>query len=336
MADLFIQKEAQNVYRAYLDQSDIVSIKRVENSPSLISFSSGKRIPSSCLSCDETPCLEAPYFDPVLEALSAVQPKKLCATDAISIGETGKPEVSPQKCIGCGLCVAACPVGAIYFGDDQIAVVNVDEQGLVYSDESFKLASLSDIEYLNEIVKESDEIFEKVFARIEEQTNRTVVLNRLVQGLLNYSDIPNQITRLGDVNLRMDGIGVYANKHLVIENEIDTDLDTLRDILDDCAVLCARYEIDKENVLGLIVSMRFPNKRSEYWEVLDDIQKVLDLTIHTIPLAALLITTWNDEKFDISSYFLSKNNTSSRKTLNEAIGRELNISEPSELLEAAK
>ncbi len=336
MADLFIQKEAQNVYRAYLDQSDIVSIERVENSPSIISFSSGERIPSSCLSCDETPCLEAPYFDPVLEELSAVQPKKLCATDAISIGETGKPEVSPQKCIGCGLCVAACPVGAIYFGDDQIAVVNVDEQGLVYSDESFKLASLSDFEYLNEIVKESDEIFEEIFERISEQANRPVVLNRLVHGLLNHSGISNQITRQGDVNLRMDGIGTYLDKNLVIENEIVADLDAPRDILDDCAVFCARYETDKENVLGLIVSMRFPNKRTEYWEVLDDIQNILGLTIYSVPLAALLLTTWNDRNIDISNYFLSKKNTSSRETLSETIGRVLNISEPSELLEAAK
>lgn len=32
--------------------------------------------------------------------------------------------VDKEKCIGCGTCIAICPVGAISFGDDGKAVIN--------------------------------------------------------------------------------------------------------------------------------------------------------------------------------------------------------------------
>jgi len=46
-----------------------------------------------------------------------------CPTGAIHIGEdiTSCPVLTPEKCTGCGLCVAACPGQACFLVDDEFA-----------------------------------------------------------------------------------------------------------------------------------------------------------------------------------------------------------------------
>ena len=46
-----------------------------------------------------------------------------CPTGAIFIGEdiTSCPKLTPEKCTGCGLCVAACPGQACFLVDEEFA-----------------------------------------------------------------------------------------------------------------------------------------------------------------------------------------------------------------------
>lgn len=37
----------------------------------------------------------------------------ICPVGAISFGKDGKAEIDPKKCIHCGACQASCPVDAI-------------------------------------------------------------------------------------------------------------------------------------------------------------------------------------------------------------------------------
>jgi len=50
-----------------------------------------------CRHCDDPPCLAA------------------CSAEAISRRDDGVVVLDPESCIGCGLCVDACPFGAIAF-----------------------------------------------------------------------------------------------------------------------------------------------------------------------------------------------------------------------------
>lgn len=54
----------------------------------------------ACFSCLEKPCLE-------------------CPTEALSVGAAGEIVLDEGFCDGCGICVEACPVGAIGFYEDQ-------------------------------------------------------------------------------------------------------------------------------------------------------------------------------------------------------------------------
>ena len=46
-----------------------------------------------------------------------------CPTGAIHIGDdiTERPQLTPEKCTGCGLCVAACPGQACFLLDEEFA-----------------------------------------------------------------------------------------------------------------------------------------------------------------------------------------------------------------------
>lgn len=59
-------------------------------------------MPSVCVHCDDAPCAEA------------------CPEDALYINEEfGSVVLKQEDCSGCGLCVEACPYGAMHFDEDK-------------------------------------------------------------------------------------------------------------------------------------------------------------------------------------------------------------------------
>lgn len=55
--------------------------------------------PTLCCHCDEAPCAQS------------------CLRDAFTRRADGLLLIDPEACDGCGACVPACPIGAIYFND---------------------------------------------------------------------------------------------------------------------------------------------------------------------------------------------------------------------------
>ena len=44
---------------------------------------------------------------------------KVCPVGALAVRKGGGVLLDSSKCIGCGLCVAACPLGAIFWDDEE-------------------------------------------------------------------------------------------------------------------------------------------------------------------------------------------------------------------------
>ena len=188
----------------------------------------------------------------------------------------------------------------------------------------------------NEFEEETEALILDIIRQVKALGNASFAMNRLVAKLLSDLGISTYLTRQGDVNLRMDAVGADNELFYVVETEFLASLDSPRDILDDVAVFCSRYDISKTKVIGIIVMCEFPNKRSEFWELINDIKKVVGLKIATIPLAALLTLYWNSADLVIADYFLDHKSMSARSAINEALGREINLPAKSNLIEAAK
>ena len=65
--------------------------------------------PTICIQCENAPCAKA------------------CSVSAIKRDEKiGAVIISEEKCIGCRLCVSACPIEAIYFDDTKNKATKCD------------------------------------------------------------------------------------------------------------------------------------------------------------------------------------------------------------------
>jgi len=62
--------------------------------------------------------------------------------------------------------------------------------------------------------------------------------------------------------------------------------------------LHGRYGIDVEQIDPVSVILALPNARSEYFQVIADIEKVLCLRCRTLPIGALLAVLWQFQTID--------------------------------------
>ena len=302
--------------------------------PSVIRFSDGEEMLSSCLLCKDTPCIIANEQEIVLEELTSSQKTTKCPTDAITLDDKNTITINQELCIKCGLCLQSCPIGAIYVDENSNFFVHNDRSKFIRCEEPETFDE--SIVWDNQPIHESEELINQVISRIQAHPQKGSVLNSLVAKLLQEKGIATYLTRQGDVNLRMDGLGKSGDTYLVIEAELNADLDAPRDILDDVAVFSSRYNIPKDSICGLIVLADLPNKRTEYWELTSDIEKVVELDIFNIPLAALLTLLWAKKPLNFRDYKLNHENYSSRNAIESSLKRYVNISNPSSLIEAAK
>lgn len=105
--------------------------------------------------------------------------------------------------------------------------------------------------------------------------------------------------RKGDVFARMDIVlGAPWPTYGCVEAEFGdvAVLDAPRDLLDDVAVSVGRLGKDLASLVALVVTDVLPNRRSEYWRIIEDIRKVLGLRIGTVTVLALCLLVWSNRK----------------------------------------
>ena len=119
--------------------------------------------------------------------------------------------------------------------------------------------------------------------------------------------------RKGDNSERFDALIEFESYKAVAEIEIPSIaiLDAPRNLLDDYAVLKARREEDKSEIVPLVICWDLPNKRTDYWNVISDINNILNLKIKTISVPALAILYWTNSSLNLKddTFFLNYGNT---------------------------
>lgn len=300
-------------------------------------------IMSACMGCSDQPCMrftEDEISCSEFPDFSYERNYAVCPVKAIQWDFTNEmPVIQTEACLGCGLCAARCPMGAIYFRDEHVCVShrsnNQFMQMVPYTAANIKrqqeqLETIKRIAWQHRFRRESTQVMKDLYDKLQGVDGRSMIPNLLARNLLICLGYKCAISRIGDVYTRMDA--VYAGRAEwdktigVIEVEFGRDtLDASRGILDDIAVLHSRSHINKNTNSALVVCLSFPNRRQGYFQVIKDIKNVLDLEIQTISLGALLLFVWNSSIINLGKreFYTDFDNMSIQVAVENRLGRKV-------------
>ncbi|MBK1659859.1 4Fe-4S dicluster domain-containing protein [Paracraurococcus ruber] len=270
--------------------------------PTKVMLADGREGQGSCLGCGNAPCmekhpselalageLEAYPGDPSLD----VCPTQVITWDAASSAAT----VDANACIGCGLCVARCPYGAISLQAGRTAAIATgDPDGLVVAKggqaEHPKPTRTGTLAKLN--APAAAAIPETVGSLPDAKS----VL--LVRNLLHEIGMNARVRRRGDTNMRIDAVGyARSNRPFVAEIELSNAvIENPRALLEDVAILHARYGYVVADIDPVSIILSLPNLRSEYYQVIRDIENVLGVRCRTVTVGAMVALLWTCSRLD--------------------------------------
>ncbi len=144
----------------------------------------------------------------------------------------------------------------------------------------------------------------------------------LIELLFLKSGMKPYFPRKGDVNERFDLL-IENNNLYKIVSEIEIPsvgiLDAPRNMLDNIAVLVNRRNEKVEKLVPLVICWDLPNNRTDYWNVITDIKKVLNIEIKTCSIVTLAILVWTNKVFDpkSSEYFLDSSGNISNNNIKQ-------------------
>lgn len=280
------------------------------STPPRVHLQDGRAGLGTCLGCSEPPCLQrlaAPHStSPVLPEFPQDPIEDLCPTEAIQLDvPTATVSVESDTCIGCGLCVVRCPYGAIHLAEDGKAAVLLNGSDLVQPDRT-DTAIVDTAERRGKLGPLNSPALAEVPAAVARLHD--AVQQRLVANLFSFLGVDAKVRRRGDTNIRFDGVLGFPNGQLgVMEIELSPNaVESPRALIEDIAVLHSRYHVPTNEVYAISVLLQLPNARSEYYQVMQDIEKVLAIRCRTITVGALLAMVWNIAKLpDLGELFLT-------------------------------
>ncbi len=285
-------------------QSQVVSLNFNEGlQPVLIELGDGTKGRGTCLGCDNAPCMMLSATEmklpQTLEEFPGDPTREVCPTQAITWNDLDDVAVvNSDACISCGICVARCPYGAISLSHEGVAVVesnDPDRLTVTCANASGKKEHIvpARVGQMGPIDFAPMRQIPELLADLNDHQNAQLIRNLLIE-----CGIPCQTRRRGDTNVRMDGVLSTTEGRIgVLEIELSNAvLESPRALLEDVAVMHGRYGHAVENIDPVSVILCIPNKRSEYFRVIRDIERILGLRCRTITVGALLAVLWHFKK----------------------------------------
>ena len=307
-----------------------------EGKPTQIMQENEEACIAGCINCMNPRCMKLDEEEIKCSSfisMSSNMDLSVCPVDALQVGKK-RVEINQTKCIGCGMCVQRCPVGALYMNNGRPAH-NIKTNALrkemavtarnIFIQEEY-LYNLGCLERQGFLRKENDSVLTDIYKKIKHLSQEQQ--NKLARNIMICLGSWASLSRQGNVYMRMDGFYQTVDQYGVVEIETGLDmLEVSRALLDDIAVVDARYGIKKENIHPLAICLGLPNRRTDYWQVVKDILKVTNIQINTVTIGMLLIFLWNlTELNDYDIFYIDVDNSSLRKKAEEFLGRKIHVS----------
>jgi len=343
--------EIERVEYYYLRLDEATDIERSTEEPMVINTEDGSYY-SACLNCVQPHCIY--YYDneficEELPGFASRQDNHVCAFGAIQWDNDSQSiRIEQSSCIECGLCASRCPFGAVYYDGNRM-VVNLDRnEDIFVTVNSRETALLQQRQCIDELASLPEEI---VYAEgsLERVNHVYMGLSRLratnddallfCRNLMIENGYDCALSRTGVVSTRMDA--VYSGHGVIGALEIEFQSDSLsvvRNLLDDIAMMDVRLGLPAQDNTPLAICALIPNTRQGFYQVCDDIDKILEIKVHTITMAALMVLIWNGASatFDSNEFCLGFRDTSIREDIEALIGRSLESGDWSGFLEPIK
>ena len=271
--------------------------------PTLLEGSTGATFLSSCLGCEDEPCAQF-RRDEVEQRSEFEAPFSLdtavCPVDALGRDKTGLMAIDDTTCVGCGLCVVRCPVGAIHLNPGTFVAAIEGATGPNYAEYVGDLSAFkSRRDMIDALMPREGPPFDDAI-RVCDQiallnsklsgNRRQHAFRRLVRNSLLLCGVSARLKNTGDNNSACELVVEVGGRVYATELEPGVDhVDGLRRALSGVAILISRYGVMKSRVAAALVVAHFPNVRVDYFNVVDDVQKRLGVRVATIPLVLLLL-----------------------------------------------
>ena len=281
----------------------------------------GTGVNGCCCKCKERYCLEyspAELHSEFFNSFTHNTSNRVCPTEAISCAEDSI-HIDASKCIGCAVCVSRCPYSAIAYDAGagkcfvQSNELRIPETPSVQENQITGFQALqTDVEY----TRISAPFISASALDIINNTDAPEIIARNL--LINLGIITNAYAK-GNQHNRIELFAFTNGTYLIGECETSNDsLSVTRKLLDDLSVLVSRYSLNADNIVPLAVLNRLPNKRTDFYEVIEDIRNVLGIQIHTVTYASLFLLNLYRCKLspdDFKAFTVDRNNTDIREPI---------------------
>lgn len=231
--------------------------------------------------------------------IGAIDPTTdVCPTGALIVDPQGRPHVTPELCVGCGICAVRCPVDAIRI-DASTAIATIapsfpdtpsDEKQFYMMREStasnmiWESRPWADAQLVTVQVQRLADVFRtdpsKAFSGM-----RLLLRNALLLG-----GVPAKLRKQGANSMVVEVAGECDGSFLVAQVQASNDtLDPFRRLLVGLAHLLGAQGYEKKDFTPVVVILGLPNSRADYYRLVADVRKFLGVEVRTVTAAWLYL-----------------------------------------------